>query len=153
MTSLRLEKLYEKYAWILLFLAGVPTLLGALPHLLGIDPDPAPEETIIGMTLSELKASNPRFFDFYVFYTRLLGVFFLGFALPVIAISVTGYRRGEKWAWYAFWYLPAWFMVNAAVLLTTGRSPSFPAVLTFILSLLGLLLPYRKFFPKKQPQR
>jgi hypothetical protein len=24
----------------------------------------------------------------------------------IVAVSVTSYRRGEKWAWYALWILP-----------------------------------------------
>ena len=80
-----------------------------------------------------------------------------------MAISATAYRRGEKWAWYALWSIPAMFIgflalwINAGATLTIlallgGRGvleeglPIFEFLLT--LSLLALLLPYRKFFPK-----
>ncbi len=144
------EKAYEKHAWILFFAIGVIFLPAAVSHSLGVNTDPATAERIIGMTLNELEVSNPRFFDLYIFYFRGGGLSDLGFAFLVIAVSVTAYRREEKWAWYAFWSIPAFFMGFAAIGLSIGPSPSYllPLTLFVILSLLGLLLPYRKFFPR-----
>lgn len=144
------EKAYERHAWILLFAIGVLILVSAVPHALGVNTDPATAERIVGMTLSELETSNPRFFDLYIFYFRFGGLSDLGFAFLITTISVTAYRRGEKWAWYVFWSLPAFFMGSTAIVLSIGSTLSLllPLTLFVILSLLGLLLPYRKFFPK-----
>ena len=68
------EKLYEKYAWILLFTIGVIMLVGGVPHSLGINTDPETVERIIGMTLNEFQDSNPGFFDLYMFYFRFGGL-------------------------------------------------------------------------------
>ncbi|MCJ7422752.1 hypothetical protein MUP01_00580 [Candidatus Bathyarchaeota archaeon] len=145
------EKVYEKYAWILLFAIGVIFLVSAVPHTLGINTDPETVERIIGMTLNELKDSNPGFFDLHIFYFRFGGLSDLGFAFFITAISLTAYRKGEKWAWYALWFLPAYFMGSAAITMSIESSLSLllPLTMFVILSLLGLLLPYRKFFPNK----
>ena len=74
-----------------------------------------------------------------------LGPLAWGWMILMIAISVTAYRQGKRWAWYALWLVPlsaVWVMVPSNVSAT--------AVLVFILSTLGLLLPVRKFFPAKQ---
>ena len=157
------EKAYEKHAWKILFALGVWFLVFALPALLGVDPDPIHSERIIGMELSELEASNPIFFDLYVFDLRNVGLFMLVFAILAMAISVTAYRRGEKWAWYALWSFPGLFIGLITVDITAGATLTVLALVggrgvlqeglpilegMLILSLLGLLLPYRKFFPK-----
>jgi len=68
----------------------------------------------------------------------------------VLVITLTAYRRGEKWAWYTMWLMPA-------ILVTQGIFDSvflgdISEMLKWIpittISLLGLLLPYRKFFPR-----
>ena len=141
----------EKHAWILPFAIGVIFLPVAVPNLLGLDPDPATAETIIGMTFSELKASNPSLSDYVLYYVRFSGLSDLGFVFLIIAVSVTAYRRGEKWAWYAFWSIPAFFIVSTAIVLSIGP-PLFDLVavtLFVILGLLGQLLSYRKFFGGK----
>ncbi|HLB68463.1 MAG TPA: hypothetical protein VJN63_08375, partial [Thermoplasmata archaeon] len=68
------------------------------------------------------------------------------------AICLRSYRRGERWAWYALWVLPLNFVIGLQGLvlsLRVGAPPLFVPLLFVIISLLGLLLPYRKFFPKK----
>jgi len=144
------EKAYEKYAWILLFAIGVIFLVSAVPATLGI-PDPATVERIAGMTVNELKVSSPGFYNLYLFYFRFGGLSDIGFAFFITAISVTAYRKGEKWAWYALWVLPAYFIASAAISMSIESNLSLllPETVFAILSLVGLLLPYRKFFPSK----
>ena len=151
------------HAWKIHFALGVVFLVLGVPALFGVQLDPIHEERILGMTLEELEASDPRFFDLFVFDLRGGALVFLGFAILAMAISATAYRRGEKWAWYALWSFPAVIVgfitlwINAGATLTVlalvgGRGVLEEALPIFelflILSLLGLLLPYRKFFPK-----
>ncbi len=75
----------------------------------------------------------------------------MGVAFYMIVISATAYRKGERWAWYILWSVPAFFLGHAAIALNFGESTSslIPFLTVFvILSLLGLILPFRKFFPK-----
>jgi len=145
------EKVYEKYAWIILFAIGVIFLVTGVPHALGINTDPETVQRISGMTIDQLKDSNPAFFNLYSFYFRFGGLDDLGFGFFITVISMTAYRKGEKWAWYALWFLPAYFIGSAAITMSIESSLSLllPITMFAILSLLGLLLPYRKFFPSK----
>lgn len=148
------EKFYEKYAWIIFIAIGVIVLLGAIPHIFGLNTDPTLVQTISGKTIDELKVSNPMFFNLYNFYFIGGGLSDLGFAFFLIVISATAYRLRQKWAWYAFWFVPAYFLswvVLSSTLPPESSSSLIPPLTVFIiLSLIGLLLPFRKFFPRKR---
>ena len=76
----------------------------------------------------------------------------MGFGFLVLMLSLTAYRKGERWAWYVLWSVPVFFLGFAAIAMSIGPSASdlLPFITMFvILSLLGLLSPYRKFFPSK----
>lgn len=145
------EKIYEKYAWIAFFVLGAIVLVSAVPHALGFNTDPALVKSIGGMTPDDLKDSNPMFFDLYNFYFMSGGLSDIGFAFFITVISMTAYRRGERWAWYALWFVPAYFLGFVALSFTfeTSSSMLLPLMVFVILSLVGLLLPFRKFFPSK----
>jgi len=87
-------------------------------------------------------------------YFRFGGLSDIGVAFFIIAISLAAYRKGEKFAWYIMWFIPAFFISSAAITMNTftmgfesSLSLLLPITMFVILSLLGLLLPYRKFFP------
>jgi FtsH-binding integral membrane protein len=77
------------------------------------------------------------------------GLAALGLGVFTIAVSYVPYRKGEKWAWYITWYLPIFLLLaTIANYADGGRSWALSLVL-LIVALAGLLLPYRKFYPKK----
>lgn len=145
------EKIYEKYAWIAFFVLGAIFLVSAVPHAFGFNTDPALVESISGTTPDDLKDSNPMFFDLYSYYFMGGALSDIGFAFLITVISATAYRRGDRWAWYAFWLVPVYFLGWVALSFTIESSSSTrPYLMVFvILSLVGLLLPFRKFFPSK----
>lgn len=152
MSHNRVERAYEKYAWVILAVIGALIMIGGIPHSLGVNSDPMTPEIIIGMGLSEFEASNPLFYDLYDFYLRGGGLSDMGVAFYIIVISATAYRKGERWAWYVLWSVPAFFLGHAAITMSFGASLAhllpFLAVFTTI-SIVGLLLPIRRFFPKE----
>lgn len=147
------EKFYEKYAWIVFLVIGILTLVGAIPHALGFNTDPTLVQTISGKTIDELKTSSPMIFNLYNFYFRGGGLSDLGFAFFLIVISMTAYRWGQKWAWYAFWFIPVYFLswIGLSLTLPSESSSSLipPLTVFIILSLVGLFLPLKKFFPSR----
>jgi hypothetical protein len=154
MNQERVERAYEKYAWVILAVIGTLIMVGGIPHTLGVNSDPTTPESIIGIGLSEFEASNPMFFNLYEFYFRAGGWSDMGFAFYVIVISVTAFRKGEKWAWYLLWSVPVFFLGHAAITMSFGSSIAhllpFLAVFT-VLSIVALLLPIRRIFPKEPP--
>lgn len=62
-------------------------------------------------------------------------------------ITVTAFRRHELWAYFALWYYPIFWMAHVVGNLPPGRDHVHQVVF-IVLSLLGLLLPIRDFFPR-----
>lgn len=153
MKNLTNEKFYEKYSWVIFLIIGVMVLVGAIPHTFGINTDPALVNTISGKNINELKTSNPMFFNLYNFYFSGGGLSDLGFAFFLIIISIFAFRQGQKWAWYSFLFVPAYFMAWVALSLSLpseSQSSLLPPLIMIItLSFAGLFLPFKKFFPEK----
>jgi hypothetical protein len=146
-----MERVYEKYGWVV-FLA-----LGLLWLVVGLYSVFLPEgvfetdvQSVTNMSWSELKASSPVAADFVIFIYGLLGLLKISWSFFVLAITLTGYRRGEKWAWYTLWSVPGLLVSNAlySVIFIGDVSQTLQFIPITIISLLGLLLPYRKFFPR-----
>ena len=154
MNSTISEKFYEKFAWIFFLIIGIFILVGAIPHAVGFNTDPALVQTISGKTIDELRSSSSGIFNLYNFYFRGGGLSDLGFAFFLIVISMTAYRLGQKWAWYAFWFVPTYFLswIGLSLTLPSESSSSLilPLTVFIILSFVGLFLPFRKFFPSKK---
>lgn len=131
------ERAYAKYAWILLFASGIFTLIGALRLLL---PNPSS---------SGLPATGGQ----------ITGSFIIGMNVFGVVIILKAFTKGERWAWYVLWFYPVLWISHFIVLGLQGHLSDVGVfdldvdviVLSAILSLIGLLSPYRKFFPTKQP--
>ena len=111
----------------------------------------ADAQSVTNVPWSELKASSPVAADFVIFVYEQMGLLKISWSLFILAITLTGCRRGEKWAWYIMLLAPILLVSDA------GFSVVFIGdinqVLQFIpitaITMLGLLLPYRIFFSKK----
>lgn len=143
MTSARSEKVYEKYAWVLLFLSSalfLPTSaffiqsFFVMPHVVNTG------------DLSGVLAGSPAIATWIRGIFRDTAIAQLGIAIFGMSIAAVSYRRGERWAWYALWYLPVVFLAYIGSQAALGNSAAPPSVL-LIISVLGLLLPIRRFWP------
>jgi len=107
-------------------------------------------QSVTNMPWSELKASSPVVADFVIFIYGQLGLLKLSWSFFVLAITLTGYRKGEKWAWYIMWSVPILLVSNAlfSAIFTGDVSQTLQFIPITTITLLGLLLPYRKFFPR-----
>jgi len=76
---------------------------------------------------------------------RLQGTLLLGMVVFGLAIILTSFRWGERWAWYALWYYPIFFVLHVIAFGTF----IIDGILALICAL-SLLVPYRTFFPKRQ---
>jgi hypothetical protein len=148
-----MERVYEKHGW-LVYLA-----LGLLWLVVGLSQTFFPNELleddanlIIDTSWSELQASSPAATDFVRWIYGAMGLLKMSWSFLVLAITITGYRRGEKWAWYTLWLVPA--LLVSSALFNANFTGDVSKMLEWIpittISLLGLLLPYRKFFPRQQ---
>ncbi|MHA2227141.1 MAG: hypothetical protein ACXAC8_18135 [Candidatus Hodarchaeales archaeon] len=149
-------RVYEKYGWVL-YLA-----LGLLWLIVGFAQAFFPDELlnsesllVLDMSWSELEISNPEGAELVRFYIGGLGHLKINWSLLVLVITLTGFRRGEKWAWYTLWLVPILLVSNA--LFNASWFGRIDESLQFIpittLSILGLLLPYRTFFTESHFRR
>ena len=144
--GVRAEKAYEKYAWILPFVFGLFLLIIDGPALMTYGyqaecgctmPSSTPSVAINHLN------SQAQEIGFFAAYTGVL----------IAAIAWTGFRRGQKWSWYFMLSALAFTLgVDLLAGIQTGIPIAGPGgVLGVVLSVPALLLPYRKFFPRKQP--
>ncbi len=103
---------------------------------------------VTGMTWDQVVASSPKLADEINLvaragygFTDLLGAVFL------TTVSRGSYRRGERWAWYSMWIVP--FALGSITLtgLSAGAGGWPIFFVLFVVALLGVVLPYKKFFP------
>jgi hypothetical protein len=115
--------------------------------------DPAIAESISGVAWEDLQASSPRLANLIDLYVRAQGGSLVVLSILSISITLTAFRRGERWGWYVLWIWPLWQAFIFIVFVTAARQPGFPppppmlsAPVFFTVTLLALILSYRKFF-------
>ena len=65
-----------------------------------------------------------------------------------ILFTTIAYRRRERWAWFALWYYPVFWTAHLVGGLPPGKDHVHQVVF-IVVSLAGLLLPVREFFPRR----
>jgi hypothetical protein len=141
-------------AWVLVFVDGLLLGCGALYWLAqGRFFDENVYEAIAGTPWSTISGLFPSVEKVASAAVRLGGVIGLCASMLVMAIAVTGYRRGERWAWYATWALPFYCTLEIATLAAyRALTPTAAAwdLTLLALAVLALAAAYRWFFT---PQR
>ena len=106
-------------------------------------------QRVTGISLSELEAMSPEATEVARFVFGLLGMLKVSWSFFVIAITITGFRKGETWAWYILWLAPI-LLVSQGVfdsIYFGDISEMLKWIPILTITLIGLFLPYRKFFP------
>jgi len=149
-----MERVYEKYAWVILLALGLLWLVVGLYAVFlpeGIFATDA--QSVTNMPWSELKASSPAAADFIIFVYGQMGLLKISWSFFVLVITLTGYRKGERWAWYTMLSVPVLLVSDAlfSVIFIGDLSQALQFIPITTITLVGLVLPYRKFFPRKPP--
>jgi hypothetical protein len=115
-------------------------------------------QRITGMTWEELRAASPEVANLIDLLVRTGGANLVIIGLLSMTVCLTGFRRGERWAWYALWVWPLWMVLIVLQFLNLEKQPASATPVPIIsgsffcvISVLALALPYRKFFPKRHP--
>ena len=151
------ESFFERHSWKVLFLISIIVGLFGLGDIIqGMSADSAIANSITGVAWGELQESSPKIADLIDLQVRSGGGQLITLSILSIAICLAGFRRGERWAWYTLWAWPLFTVLAFITFLIVDRQPDFPppppllsAPVFFVVSVLALLLPYRKFFPKQ----
>lgn len=100
----------RRVAWILILIVDAGfvawgAMAAAFPdHLLGPHRVPiltAGYEGFTSGSWTELTATSPMTARYIGVLFRMYGIFNLAFGLTALAITITAFRRGERWAWWA----------------------------------------------------
>jgi hypothetical protein len=122
----RQESLRFRVSWIVLLVTGLATL-------------------VFGLVVMVVRGSDEQ-------YLRAIGAASVGMGLFGAMITVTAFRRRERWAFCPLWYYPIFWTAHLVGGLPPGRD-HIHQVVFIVLSLLGLLLPLDEFFPRVMGRR
>ena len=83
--------------------------------------------------------------------TRHLGIFALATNIALLFILFAGFKKGQKWAWWAFLFIGglAWIFGLVTEILEKDTMNTIGHSIGTLLWLVGLLLAMKVFFPKK----
>ena len=129
-TVARSERIHEKYAWVILAadvaIGLVSAITTALPPLSWFtDPLYTTSYSVMGAW----------------------GISWVGFEILALVIILVPFRRGERWAWWTLWLLPALW-----VCLFVLSADLIGLLVLALISVTGLLLSWRRFFPKSEQE-
>ncbi len=129
-----------KYSWLILFTIGLALLYYAYDNIVVIPAlDPAdPDRGWAWLT------SDPQVIEYIKSWFRNFGIWVLAVAVFVLVISATGYREGQRWAWYSLLYLPVHIAIH--MFIWPWTIPILAVMM--IMTLIGLFMPLRMFFPR-----
>lgn len=112
--------------WGLVAIAVMLVAFGLVDISSGAAADPAIPLGLTGKTLGELRADDAIGLELFDFMTRANGwsLVLLGGLLTVILL--VPFRRGERWAWWTMWSIPAWSVGVALFYVVAGVQPDVP---------------------------
>jgi hypothetical protein len=118
----RRESLRFRISWIALLISGLATL-------------------VFGLVVVVLGGTEGQ-------YLKAIGAASIGMGLFGIMITLTAFRRRERWAFFSLCYYPVFWTAHLVGNLPPGRD-HIHQVVFIVLSLVGLVLPIGEFFPRR----
>jgi hypothetical protein len=152
----------ERFAWIPLLIVILLLSLNGLSDMIAGGAEFQTGETVFihsitGISWNELQASSPGVANLVDVLLRMAGAAEIIMALLSAAVCLTGFRRGERWAWFMLWVIPLWFGVTDLFILTVEKVPGsgmavpvIPSFIFVIICVISLGLSCRKFFRSQQ---
>ncbi len=153
------SRFFERHAWkIFVALSLIVAFFGVTDLMLGGSTFQSGEavamQGIAGTTWEELLAANPPIANLIDLLVRTGGASLLIVGLLSLAVCLTGFRRGERWAWLTLWVWPLWTVLVILLYLSVEKVPGagipVPVIsgsIIFVISVATLGLSYRKYFP------
>lgn len=103
------ERWYERHAWIFFVVVASVGLVGAAMTVVS----PSSGEDLFerfGLTMPAAIAGDLEAVRYVEHVFQWAGGSTLGLNLFALLIAITAFRRGQRWAWLAFWFWPAMFL-------------------------------------------
>lgn len=110
---------------------------------------------ITGMTWEQAVTTSPQAVRMIDHMVRQGGLQLAIVGALTLVVVLTGFRGGERWAWYAMWLWVVWLAINPILIfrdLKYGGNdlpvPMISGSIFLVVIVLMLALSYRRFFPK-----
>ena len=129
-------------SWIILAVVATLTILSGL--YVGLTPVGSQTE-LSGRTWEEFAMADPEVARIYSMDLALLGITLTAFGILGTIVSLIPYRRGERWAWFALWLIPLVHGGMALRMLIDQYAAAYVYLGLFVISLIGILIPIRRF--------
>ena len=153
------------YAWkiflgvsVLIAFFGVGDVLGGGATF--VDGESVLFQRLTGTTWADLQATDPGAANLIDWQVRASGTNLLIMGILMVAVSFTGFRKGDRWAWYAMWVWPLWTILAILLLSSAATQPGpgtpipiLSGSVLLVISLVALAMSYRKFFPGQGQER
>jgi hypothetical protein len=136
------ENPVPRASWIILALVATLTILSGL--YVGLTPVGSQTE-LSGRTWEEFAAADPEVARIYSLDLVLLGMTLTAFGILGTIVTLLPYRRGERWAWFTLWLIPLVHGGIALRMLTDQYDAAYVYLGLFVISLIGILIPIRRF--------
>lgn len=160
LTRGKTEPFFERHAWKALMAVSLIIGFFGVSDMVGGAADLQQGETVLmhsltGMRWEALREVSPQAAHLIEWKFRTDGASLLTIALLSIGVCLTGFREGERWAWYVLWTLPLWMLLTVVFTWAAARYPGYgtpvPVLSGSILFALWVTfhaLSFPKFFSK-----
>lgn len=133
---------YEKYSFIVFLLIALIGMAQAIQMMI------APETAVnlladFGYVVPAALLNESAGTAFYLFLIQWIGAVLFGGDFLTACIALTAWRKGEKWAWFAFLYWPFLFIYHFS-LYRPGPHKNLPLIM-LLLVVVTLLSNARRF--------
>lgn len=112
--------------WGLVAVSLLLVLFGLTDIASGAAADVGIPQGLTGKTIEELEAESPAAFLMFDFTSRTQGFSLVIVGILLAVIVLIPFRRGERWAWWTLWALPAWAAAVPIFYLVAGVQPGEP---------------------------
>ena len=111
----------------------------------------SPQTVVGGRLKADAGWQNPVVANAYLDETRHLGAFALATTIGALFILFAGFKKGQKWAWWALLFMGIFGWCYGLVRHIIGGDVKnlIGHAIGAALFLIGILLPIKAFFPKK----
>jgi hypothetical protein len=129
MATIRKERAYEKYGWMILSVSAVLGIVAALVT-----------------TFPPLYVFSSTLYEGVYPMLGALGTALVGFNILALVMSLIPFKGGERWSWFALWMLPLGWVSQFVFL------PDVTYLVLAFLTTAGLVLSYRRFFSRAEKE-
>ena len=136
-----------KNSWLIFFVMSLLLMLLSLSYIFwGHSLEPK-----ANLVVKEIAIFSQKDGDFVKQILRVFGLSWFTWGFLSAVISFTAFKRGEIWAWYAFWIMPIYEIGDGWIDLAAGGTTGWiPMIIAAFLIAILLLSPQSKIiFTKK----